>query len=167
MTSDLLLPLFVANAVSVAFFVLALYRPDAARVIAGVGFILAGLVNFALALIDPQIYVRGFGPHAMGVYKDVIYGILAQGPGRLILAIAVWQLLVGGVTLVKRSEFVKLGCLAMTCFLVGISPLGVGSGFPSTLILAAATVVLLRQKWPSIWQVPAAKPRDTMKACGR
>jgi hypothetical protein len=159
MTSQMLVPLFLANALSVAFFVLALYRPNTARIVTGAGFLLAALVDGTLALVNPQIYVRTFGPHAVGVYKDLIYGVLAQAPGRLILAMAVWQAVVGGVVLFRQSEFVKLGCVAAACYLVALSPLGAASGFPATLILAAAMVVLVFQKWPSIWEAPAASPR--------
>src|SRR5208283_5665752 len=119
MTSALLLPLFVANAFAVAFLVLALYRPNVARIITGGGFVLAGLTNGTLAVLDPQIYIRGFGPHALGVYKTFIYAVVAQRPGRLILAIAVWQLLVGACILVNSSDFTRLGCVAAAVFLVG------------------------------------------------
>lgn len=148
MTSALLLPLLAANAFAVAFLVLALYRPNPARMIAGGGFILAALVNATLAILDPQIYVRGFGPHAIGVYKTAIYGLLAQAPTRFILAIAVWQLLVATMILVNSTDYTRLGCVAATIFLIGISPLGLGCAFPSNLILAAGTVALIRLKWP-------------------
>lgn len=148
MTSALLLPLLAANAFAVAFLVLALYRPNAARIIAGGGFILAGLVNGTLALVNPQIYVTGFGPNAVGVYKTAIYSVLAQSPGRFILAIAVWQLVVASLILVNSTDYTRLGCAAAAIFLIGISPLGVGCAFPSNLILAAALVVLVRLRWP-------------------
>ena len=148
MTSALLLPLLAANALAVAFLVLALYQPNVARMIAGCGFILAGLVNATLAILDPQIYVRGFGPNAVGVYKTVIYGLLAQAPTRFILAIAVWQLVVATMILVNSTDYVRLGCVAAAVFLVGISPLGLGCAFPSNLILAAGLVALIRLKWP-------------------
>ena len=104
MTSALLLPLLLANAFAVAFLVLALYRPNPARMIAGGGFILAGLVNGTLAILDPQIYVKGFGPNAVGVYKTFINGLLAQAPTRFILAVAVWQLVVAGLILVNSTD---------------------------------------------------------------
>ena len=148
MTSALLLPLFLSNALAVAFLVLALYRPNPARMIAGGGFIFAGLINGTLAILNPQIYVTGFGPNAIGVYKTFIYGLLAQAPGRFILAIAVWQLVVAGMILVNSTDYTRLGCVAAAVFLVGISPLGVGCAFPSNLILAAALVVLARSRWP-------------------
>lgn len=148
MTSALLLPLVAANAFAIAFLVLALYRPNPARIIAGGGFILAGLVNGTLAILNPQIYVRGFGPNAVGVYKTLIYGVLAQAPTRFILAIAVWQLVVAGLILMNSTDFTRLGLVAATVFLLGISPLGVGCAFPSNLILAAALVALIRLKWP-------------------
>ena len=148
MTSALLLPLLVSNALAIAFLVLALYRPNAARMIAGGGFVLAGLVNGTLAILNPQIYITGFGPNAVGVYKTLIYGVLAQAPKRFILAIAVWQLIVAATILVNSTDFARLGLLAATIFLIGISPLGVGCAFPSNLILAAGLVALIRLRWP-------------------
>jgi hypothetical protein len=148
MTTALLLPLFVSHALAVAFLVLALYRANAARMIAGGGFILAGLVNGTLAILNPQVYVTGFGPNAVGVYKTLIYGLLAQAPGRFILAIAVWQLVVAGMILVNSTDFTRLGLVNATVFLIGISPLGVGCAFPSNLIMAAALIVLIRLRWP-------------------
>ena len=148
MTSALLLPLFAANALAVAFFVLAMYRPNAARITAGGGFILAGLINGTLALIDPQVYVRGLGPYAVGVYKTFIDSVLAQAPGRLILAFAVWHIFVGTCILVNSRDFVRLGSVAAALFLIGISPLGVGCAFPSNLLLAGALVALARLRWP-------------------
>jgi len=148
MTSALLLPLLVANALAVAFLVLALYRPNTARLIAGGGFVLAGLVNATLAIVNPRIYVTGFGPSAVGVYKTLIYGLLAQAPTRFILAIAVWQLLVAATILLNSTDLTRLGLVAATIFLIGISPLGLGCAFPSNLILAAGLVVLIRMKWP-------------------
>jgi hypothetical protein len=158
----MLTPLLVANAFAVAFLVLALFRPNVARMVTGGGFIVASLVNATLALRDPQIYVRGFGPYAVGVYKDLIYGILAQAPGRLILALAVWQFIVGAVILTNSTELVRLGCAAATIFLIGLSPLGLGCGFPSNLIFAAGVVVLIRLRWPLNAQAPVAKARARM-----
>jgi hypothetical protein len=148
MTSALLLPLLVANALSIAFLVLALYRPNAGRITAGCGFVFAGLLNGTLAILDPQIYVKGLGPYAIGVYKTFIYGLLAQAPGRLVLAFALWHVVIGAMILVNITDYVRLGCLAAAVFLVGISPLGVGCAFPSNLILAGALIALIRLRWP-------------------
>jgi hypothetical protein len=163
MTSALLLPLFLANALSVAFFILALYWPDRARRIAGGGFVVASLVNATLAVFNPQIYVRVFGPYAVGIYKDVIYGLLAKATTRLVLALAVWQLIVAAIILINSTEYVRLGCVAMAIFFLGVSPLGVGSAFPSTLILAAGMLVLVRHRWPIQPETPAPEPRARMK----
>ncbi len=148
MTPALLPPLLAANAFAVAFLVLALYRPNPARLIAGGGFVLAALINATLAILNPQIYVTGFGPHAVGIFKTVIYGILAPSPTRFILGIAVWQLIVAAMILANSTDYTRLGCVAATIFLIGISPLGLGCAFPSNLILAAGMVALIRSKWP-------------------
>jgi hypothetical protein len=148
MASQWLIPLFVANAFAVAFLVLALYRPNVARMVAGGGFVAAALVNATFAAIAPQVYVKVFGPHALGPFKDLIYGVLAQAPGRFIFALALWQAGVGAVILLNKTEYVRLGCLAAAIFLVGISPFGLACAFPSNLILVGGMVALIRLKWP-------------------
>ncbi len=148
MPSQMLVPFILANAFGIVFLVLALFRPNVARLIAGGGFVVASLVNGILAVRNPQIYVTGFEPYAIGVYKMFITGVLKQAPGRLILAVALWQLFVGIMILVNRTDYVRIGLLAATVWLIGISGLGLGCAFPGNLILAAGTVSLIRLQWP-------------------
>ena len=157
MTSHMLLPMLAANAVAVVFFVFTLYRPNGARMVAGAGVILSGLVNATLALLDPQIYVNGLGPNAIGVYKTLITGLPVHGLGRLIVGIGLWQLVVGALILTNIREYVRLGCFAACFFLLGISPLGPGCAFPSNLILAAGMVALFFVKWPRQAEAPVTK----------
>ena len=50
-----------------------------------------------------------------------------------------------------------LGLGGAIVFLVAIVPLGIGSGFPATLIMALAAAILLRahyteRLWPTLWR---------------
>ena len=60
--------------------------------------------------------------------------------------------------------FISIGAML---FLVSIAPLGVGSGFPSTLIMAAAALAILRQpdatrRWlPGALRRPQPEPAPT------
>ena len=162
MASHMLLPLLIASALAVGFFVLALYRPNPARIIAGGGFILAGLIDAILALIDPRIFVNSLAPNALPLYQTFFFGLQGGALGRFILAIGLWQLVVAGLILVNRTDFTRLGLVAAALFLAGISPLGVGCAFPSNLILAGALIALLRLQWPLESAVPAQKARAKM-----
>jgi hypothetical protein len=158
--------LVVSNAFAVVLFALALYRPNAARKIAGAGFIAASAVNCWFGLRDPQAYVRGFGPHAVSVYHDFIVSAFAKNPAGLVLPIAACQLVMGALVL-TRDPWVKLGLVAMIEFLIAITPLGRGSGFPAPLLMAATMAVLCFKKWPPPEEISNPDPQVTMEACGR
>jgi hypothetical protein len=158
MVSHIVTPVAVANVLAVVFFIVALYRPNAAVVIAGAGFILAALVNCAVALRAPLFFVATLEPLAWGGYRDFFRSVFAQAPVRLLLAIALWQALVGCVFLIRQGPFIKLACAAAFGFFVLLIPLGAGSGFPSTLILAGAMAVLFFRKW-QLPEAPASEPR--------
>jgi hypothetical protein len=142
-----------ANVLAVVFFIVALYRPNAARVIAGAGFILAALVNCAVALRAPLFFANALEPLAWGGYRDFMHSVFAMAPAKILLALALWQAMVGCVFLIRQSPFIRLASVAAFGFFLLLIPLGAGSGFPSTLILAGAMVVLFTRKWS------AAEPR--------
>lgn len=139
----------IANVLAVAFVIVALYRPNLARVIAGAGFILAALVNCVVALRAPLFYLDALEPLAWGVYREFLHSVFTQAPVRLLLAVALWQALVGCVFLVRQTPFIRLASVAAFGFFLLLVPLGAGSGFPSTLILAGGMVVLFLRKWPA------------------
>jgi hypothetical protein len=158
-------PFLVTNAVAVALFAIALKWPNVARRIVGTGFMIAGIVNCYIVLRDPQAYVRGFGPHAISVYRAFINSAFATNPAALVLPIAAGLLLMGALVL-THDPWVKLALVGMIEFLVAISPLGLGSAFPATLILSATMVVLFRQKWQPR-KTSISEPTARIEACGR
>jgi hypothetical protein len=162
MASQYLVPILIANGLGVVFVILALFKPNLARWIAGVAFVAAGVVDAVIAVRDPLLWVRVLGPNAWGVYKDLVNSVLAQVPTRLELTIAAWQLLVGGLILSKSRPYIRLGCGAAAWFLVMIAPLGIYSAFPSSLIVAAGMLVLVVRKWQFPETVSTSKARATM-----
>jgi hypothetical protein len=149
MAPHLLTPVIVANVLAVAFFILALYRPNAARLIAAAGFLLDAAFNCVLAIRAPLFYANALEPLAWGGYRDFIESVFVAAPIRLLLAIALWQALVGCVFLIRQAPFIRLACVAAFGFFLLLVPLGAGSAFPATLILAAAMVALFFRKWPA------------------
>jgi hypothetical protein len=111
----------------------------------GIIFILAGIFNTYLAISNPQKYVE-YGQGAVGLYQKFIYGIFSSYTSLIVLFIASGQIMVGIFLLMKRTLFL-LGILGGIIFLVAISPLGMGSAFPSTLLMSISLVLLyLRYK---------------------
>lgn len=138
-------PLLVSYAFALSLIVVALKWPRVARAFIGLGFVAASCFNVVTVLRDPQAYVEGFGPLAIALYQRFIYGPFAQNPGLFVLPIAVGQLAVGVLVLSRTSRAVQIGLAGGILFLLAITPLGLGSAFPSPLLLAVALALLVRR----------------------
>lgn len=136
-------PYIAAHVIAVLYLITAFRWPRVARIIAGAGFIAAGAFNIWTALDSPLSYVTGFGPHALPIYRTFIYGVFARHTSAFVIAIALGQLAVG-FTIFAQLRFRTFGYLGAIAFLLAITPLGIGSAAPSTLIFAIAIAVLLR-----------------------
>ncbi len=132
-----------AQLIAVLYVIAAWRWPRIARMIAGAGFIVAGGYNIWTAVSSPSSYVTGFGPHALPIYRTFIYGVFARYTTAFVIAIALGQLLVG-VAISARVRWRKPGYFGAIVFLVAITPLGIGSAAPSTLVFAFAIALLLR-----------------------
>jgi hypothetical protein len=89
---------------------------------------------------NPQAYVD-YGQSAVGLYQKFIYGIFSSYTSLFVSFIALGQILVGILLLMKRTFFL-LGILGGIIFLVAISPLGIGSAFPAPLFMVFSLVLL-------------------------
>ncbi len=107
-------------------------------------FVAAGFVNLYYSLTEPEIYVQGFGPHAIELYQRFIYGFFSQHTEFIVMVIAIGQLLVG-ILLLCNDNLFRLGILGGTLFLLAVAPLGLGAAFPATLLGAVSLVVLLQR----------------------
>lgn len=115
----------------------------------------AAQVNFRTALTAPEIYLE-YAPLAWSSwYRDFILGPFARHITPIVAAIAVGQAAIAvGVSLKGRTvAFALAGALV---FLAAIAPLGVGSGFPATVIMALAALKLLDAPYPTtLWHEAA------------
>jgi hypothetical protein len=76
-----------------------------------------------------------------GLYKNFINGIFSSHTTLFVTVIAFGQLLTGLFLLMKKKFFI-LGILGGIIFLLAIAPLGIGSAFPSTLLMAISLIIL-------------------------
>ncbi|HUO15502.1 MAG TPA: hypothetical protein VMX38_10995 [Verrucomicrobiae bacterium] len=141
MPSEFIAPYVVSHVFAVLFVVLAWRRPGIARIIAGFGFLLAGIFNLRTALTTPHVYVDGFGPHALWFYRTFIYGSFARHTLLFVGAIACGQLAIGILSFTP-DLWRRLGYIGAILFLVAITPLGLCATAPSTLIFAAGFLIL-------------------------
>jgi hypothetical protein len=110
-------------------------------------FVWAAQVNLRTALARPDVYLE-YAPLAMSrLYRDFIQGFFARHITVLVSAIALGQAAIA-VLVALPGRPARLGLLGAIAFLLAITPLGQGAGFPATIIMAAAAGVLLRARYP-------------------
>jgi hypothetical protein len=142
---EYLIPFTVSNVVGAAFIFVCFKWPRVAKYIWGVCFIAAGLFNIYTGWTSPQIYVEMYGKTALlSVYQNFISGIFSDKTQLFISLIASGQIAVGVLLFFKRIPFL-VGIIGGIAFLVCISPLGVGSGFPATVLMAVSLFLLHRR----------------------
>jgi NO-binding membrane sensor protein with MHYT domain len=81
----------------------------------------------------------------MPAYSRFIKGIFSEHITVIVFTIAVAQFLIA-LGLILNKFWVKLASLGGIIFGLAIAPLGVGSGFPTTVFMAIAFFILLKKK---------------------
>jgi len=115
----------------------------------------AAAVNFRTALTDPQVYLE-YAPLAWSSwYRDFILGPFARHIPLFVTAIAASQAAIA-VCVSLSGRAAGFGLLGAIVFLVAIAPLGVGSGFPATVVMALAAWKLLDARYATtLWHEAA------------
>lgn len=155
----MLAPYLISQLFSLAVLWLSRARPGTARVLLGLLFVGASGFNLVLALHDPQLYVRGFGPLALGSYRTFIEGSFAAAPLRFLIPIAAGQLACGAL-LLADGVLARIGAFGAMVFLLAISGLGLGAAFPASYLLAAAAFLVALS-------TPATRPHAPHGLWGR
>ena len=127
--------------------------PNVGRFLFVLLFLWAGYINSSTAISNPEEYLN-YGNFAwLEFYKDFIYGFFGEHITVIVLLIAFCQLLIG-ILLLTKGAAVKWACWGGIVFLLAIAPLGVGSGFPTSLIMAAGLWLLSRKRFDHyLWGV--------------
>ena len=142
---EYMLPVIVANLLSIIIMLSCFQIPRIMRAIMGIIFIAAGVINLINIYNDPGVYVEGFGPAAIDLYKEIIYGPFSKQPGIYVGMIAIGQIVVGALLWLKKFWY-YLGAFGGFVFFVAITPLGAGAAFPATVFLAIGMLSLLFRK---------------------
>jgi hypothetical protein len=142
--AEFLIPYLVSNAVSLALVLAAPKWPRPVRVLFVLIFLGAGSFNAYMAMSQPEGYLV-YGRWALlPAYRDFISGVFSRYTQPIVLAIALGQLAVG-VLLTRKGRSFWLGVAGGMVFLLAIAPLGIGSAFPATLLMALALYLMARR----------------------
>ncbi|MBK8968541.1 MAG: hypothetical protein R3D58_11595 [Saprospiraceae bacterium] len=131
----------ISNLVALAMLWAAWTRPAWGRLLFFLLFSWAAWTNATTVLHTPDDYI-GYAQYALfGWYEQFIYGFFAAHTQPIVLSIAAGQALIALSMWMKGSLF-RIGAIGAMIFLLAIAPLGVGSAFPCTLIMAMAMWLL-------------------------
>jgi hypothetical protein len=133
-----------SSMVGFLMFVVALRSSRGGRVLLSALFVWAAGTNLRIALTTPADYL-GFAQFAvLDVYRAFILGYFAQHAGAVIATIAGGQAVIAFL-LATNGWPRRVGYAGAIIFLLAIVPLGVGSGFPATVLMALAAAELLHR----------------------
>ncbi len=139
--SELMLPYLALNAISLGVVVLSVKRHRLTRLLFILIFLVAGLFNIYIAFTRPDVYQYYGGKAVLDFYRDFIHGYFKQHTIEIVSVIGLGQIAVAAL-LSTSGLFLKLGSIGAVIFFIAIAPLGVGSAFPATLLLALAIILM-------------------------
>lgn len=109
--------------------------PRVARALFALLFAWACATNWSVVLERPSVYLEYGGLSVMALYREFIGGFFASHVLPIVGAIATCQgLIAAGLLMGGRPA--RIALVGAAVFLLAIAPLGVGSAFPSTVIMA-------------------------------
>lgn len=139
------LPQYLAsNAIALLLLVLAWKRPTAGRISLGVVFLAAGITNAYTAIDAPGSYLDYERLALLELYREFIGGWFAAHVRPMVMLIAAGQVAIATGMFLNRA-LLRPAVVGALVFLLAIAPLGVGSAFPCSILLAMAAALLWRR----------------------
>ncbi|QHT71307.1 hypothetical protein GXP67_33955 [Rhodocytophaga rosea] len=150
----MLIAYIISNLAAVILALCSWKWPLASRFLYALLFGWACWFNLLTSIHTPEVYLSYAEGALLPVYKTFITGYFAAHITLFVSFIAVSQGLIA-ISLLLKGILFKTGVIGATIFLVSIAPLGIGSAFPASLIMAAGMWLLLKNKNSRyLWQAP-------------
>lgn len=141
LSPELAIPFIASNAVAIWIVWLTFRRRNVAEGALAILFLGAGCFNIYTAVTNPDSYLQFAETSFVAAYREFIRGTFAAHATIIVSAIGVIQLYIGIAMLMENIRY-RVGCIGGFIFGIAIAPLGMGSAFPSTLVLSFAFLVL-------------------------
>lgn len=135
----------ITNLVAVLLVFLAWRRPKSATFLMAVLFTGAAVFNTLTAIFHPERYMVYADLAAIPIYESFIGGYFSRNVRFIIFFIAALQLL-AGIFMLSSRILSNIAFAGAAFFLLAIAPLGAGSAFPSSLLFAAACIILIARR---------------------
>jgi hypothetical protein len=136
------IPHVISVLIATGFLLASVYRPLLARKLYAALFVYATLVNAAVVFYKPLSYLDNARYALLESYRSFILGWFADHIGLVVGSISFGQALITA-GLIVGGKWARAAMLGAIIFFVAITPLGVASAFPSSLIWAVGAGWLL------------------------
>jgi len=143
-------PYIATQIISIFFVVAAIWSTRMARLLFASLFLYAAVFNMQLSLRDPDKYLE-YAPMALPFYSRFIEGWFSRYNHIMVPLIAVGQFFIG-IGFLLKGWWVNWSCVGAIIFLIAIAPLMVGAGFPFSIVVSfAAIIVIKKDKKDYLW----------------
>lgn len=137
-----LIPYIIVNLISIILFAITIKSYKKAMKVFGVLFLVSALYNTYKVFTKPIVFVNLFGRMTpFSGIRDFIFGDFRDHIILYIVLMSIYQLLISWC-LFKETKLLKYGIFGGIIFLLAVSPLGVGSAFPSSLLMALSMYLI-------------------------
>ncbi len=143
MEQEVVLPYIISNVAAVALLICSVRFKKICSILLALLFGWASWTNWHLSHNNPEVYLQ-YSKYAMGFYTQIINGIFSRHITTFVSLIALSQCMIA-LGLLCNGVLFRIACIGAIIFLLAISPLGVGSAFPSGLTLSLALGILYKK----------------------
>lgn len=136
--------LWCSNLISLLILLVAVKWPRVARLVFLILFAWAAWMNWTTVVEKPQVYLTYADLAWSNTYREFINGWFKEHMLLSVRFIAFCQGLIA-VSMPAGGRIFKTGAAGAIVFLLAIIPLGMGSGFPATLLMATAVLIIVKR----------------------
>ncbi len=137
------IPWILSNSIAVLFVLVAIRKPKLARLLFVLLFSWACWINYTTVHKNPDEYLNYANLTPFALYQDFINGWFKAHSTSMVTLISFGQGLLA-VGMLLKGWVVKAACVGSLIFFLAITPLGIGSGFPASLLASLAIYFILR-----------------------
>lgn len=134
----------VSNGIAILLLIAALRRPKLSRLLFVLIFAWASWINYTIAQNSPQDYLSYASLTPFDFMRDFINGWFKENITLMVTMISIGQGLIA-IGMLLKGWWVKIACIGAIIFFLAIMPLGIGSGFPFSIIAAVAIYFILKK----------------------
>ncbi len=152
---DNLIPWIGSNVIAILILIAAIKKPKLARLLFALLFGWACWINYTTAHNTPEVYLDYGSLTSFDCLRDFINGWFKEHIIQMVTLISIGQGLIA-IGMILKGWLVRIACIGAIVFLLSIAPLGIGAGFPFSIITAVAIYFILkRDNLDYIWNFKA------------